>query len=281
VFLERFLAIFQTEWDVLEQTIAESERYFDPDAVPEGPFLEYLARQWLALSLEGDWTGPQKRRLVSAVPKIYPHRGRPDALRDFLSVYLANIAGLETADVRSMGFPVIVEGFREREYLYASAGDASALGHGAPLWSATVKRRLQLGVYSTEGEAELVSVGDPEHDVFNQYAHRFRVYMPAAWVRTSSQEGMIRRALDAEKPAHTQYDLCLVDACFRLDAQSTIGLDTIIGEATACELACAACTSAAPSLPPAGRLGYDTVLGTAGDPVAGAFGIAGKDTVLA
>jgi phage tail-like protein len=284
VFLERFLAIFQTEWDALERTIVESERYFDPDAVPEGPFMEYLARQWLALSLEGDWSGQQKRRLLSAIPKIYPRRGRPDGLRDFLAVYLANVAGIETADVQSMGFPVIVEGFRERDYLFvsadASADDTSALGHGAPLWSASVKRRLQLGVYATEGEVELVSVGDPEHDLFNQYAHRFRVYMPAAWVRTSSQENTIRRALEAEKPAHTQYELCLVDAHFSVGAQSTIGLDTIIGDSPVLELACAAGTAAAPSLPPSGRLGYDAVLGPASDAGAGEFSITGKDTVL-
>ena len=280
VFLERFLSIFQTEWDALDRTITDSERYFDPDAVPEGPFLEYLANQWLALSLEGDWSSAQKRRLVSAIPKIYPHRGQHDGLRDLLAVYLANVAEIETAEVQSMDFPVIVEGFRERDYLFVSGGDAAALGHGAPLWSASVKRRLQLGVYSTEGEAELVSVGDPEHDIFNQYAHRFRVYMPAAWVRTSSQEKMIRRALDAEKPAHTQYDLCLVDARLRVGAQSIVGLDTIIGKPPEFELACVAGTSPAPSLPPTGRLGYDTLLGPASGAGAGEFSVAGKDTVL-
>jgi phage tail-like protein len=260
IFLERFLSIFQTEWDELERTIDESERYFDPDAVPEGPFMDYLAQQWLALSLEGDWSAAQKRRLLSAIPKIYPQRGQLGGLRDLVSVYLANMAGVETADVRSMDFPVIVEGFREREYLFASAGEASALGHGASLWSASVKRRLQLGVYSTEGEAELVSVGDPVHDMFNQYAHRFHIYVPAAWVRDASAEIMLRRALNAEKPAHTQYDLCLVEARFRVEAQSTIGLDTIIGEVPVFGLGCVACSSRAPSLPPTSRLGYDTVL---------------------
>jgi phage tail-like protein len=284
VFLERFLAIFQTEWDSLEKTIAESERYFDPDAVPEGPFLDYLARQWLALSLEGDWTAAQKRRLVSAIPKIYPHRGQPQALRDLLSVYLANLSGLETADVRSLGFPVIVEGFREREFLFASADRASALGHGAPMWSASVKRRLQLDVYATEGETELVSVGDPTHDVFTEFAHKFRVYLPAAWVGTASGEAMIRRALDAEKPAHTEYDLCLVEPRFRVGAQSTIGVDTIVGDAPVWELGRAACVPAPPSLPPVGRLGYDTVLAgpqTPGGAELAPGTTAGKDTVLA
>ena len=84
LFLAHFLSIFQSQWDALDQKIEHVEKYFDPDAVPTGPFLKYLARQWLALPLEGEWTDEQNRRLISAVPKIYPRRGQPSALRDYL-----------------------------------------------------------------------------------------------------------------------------------------------------------------------------------------------------
>ncbi len=239
LFLERFLAMFQTEWDGVDREIDTMERFFDPDAVPAGEFLDFLASRWLALPLEGTWDYTQKRRLLSAAPKIYPHRGQLQGLRDFLAVYLANMAGLETEDVRQMELPVIVEGFRERELLFGKA----------PLWSASVTRRLQLGVYSTEGEAAMVSVGDPEHDVFAQYAHKFRVYVPASWVHSEDDERMIRRAIEAEKPAHTQYELCLIAPRFRIGAQSTIGFDTVIGAAPSLRLGNA-------------RLGYDAVLST-------------------
>lgn len=272
VFLERFLSIFQTEWDELDHSIDEIERFFDPDAVPEGPFMQYLAERWLALPLEGNWNAKQKRRLLSAAPKIYPHRGQLAGLRDFISVYLANMSGLETEDVRALGFPVIVEGFRERQHLFTTSDQASRLGDAAPLWSASVTRRLQLGVFAREGEVALVSTGDPEHDLFAQYAHRFSLAVPAAWVRTADGERMIRRAIEAEKPAQTQYDLCLVEPRFRLGAQSTIGIDTIIGAAPALRLGCDSCTDVAPSLPPMGRLGYDSVLSS---------DAAGRDSVLA
>jgi phage tail-like protein len=263
LFLDRFLGIFGTELEKMDHTIDTSERYFDPDAVPAGRFLEYLARQWLGLPLENTWSDEQKRRLLSAVPKTYPHRGQLVGLRDFLAVYLANIAGTDTTSVQSAGFPMIVEGFRERQHLFASDDDASRLGHGAPLWSPAIIRRLQLGVYSREGEVELVSAGDPDHDVFDYYAHRFRIFVPAGWIRTGADERMLRRAIDAEKPAQTRYDLCLVEPRFRVEAQSTIGLDTFIGEAPVTRLGCA-CRDLPPSLPPSGRLGYDTVLGTSG-----------------
>ncbi|MEA2464337.1 MAG: hypothetical protein QOJ98_2084, partial [Acidobacteriota bacterium] len=193
VFLERYLAIFQTEWDALERVIDESERFFDPDAVPGGAMLEQLAAQWLALPLEAGWTDEQKRRLVSAVPKIYPHRGKLRGLSEFLAVYLANLSGLSTEDVKRLGFPAIVEGFRERELSFAGS---SRLGSGAPLWSAAVARRLQLGVFAREGEVELVSTGDPVRDPFAKYAHRFRVFVPSAWVGDAASERMLRRAIE-------------------------------------------------------------------------------------
>lgn len=263
LFLERFLAIFQTEWDAIEREVDGVERYFDPDAVPEGPFLDHLAKQWLALPLEGDWKPEQKRRLLAAAPKIYPHRGKLSGLRDLLAVYLANIADLETDDVKRSGFPVIVEGFREREHIFLAAGEAGRLGQAASLWSASVIRRLQVGVFCREGEVELVSTGDPERDIFHRYAHRFRVFVPASWVRTADDERTLRRAIEAEKPAQTDYDLCLLQPTFRVGVQSTVDVDTIIGATPVTALGCMSDADPPPGARRSGRLGLDTVLTSA------------------
>ncbi|HEX7317553.1 MAG TPA: phage tail protein [Pyrinomonadaceae bacterium] len=260
IFLEHFLSIFQTEWDGMDRELAEVEKHFDPDAVPAGPFLEHLARQWLALPLEGDWTAEQKRRLLAAAPQLYPHRGQLAGLRGLVAVYLANLAGMETSDVSRLGFPVIVEGFREREHLFLAAAETARLNQGGALWSASVKRRLQLGVYAQEGEVELVSTGDPERDVFHEYAHSFRVFVPAGWVRTAADERMLRRAIEAEKPAQTRYELCLVEPAFRVGVQSTVEVDTILGETPATALGRGHDPGAAPSRRARGRLGLDTVL---------------------
>ncbi len=260
VFLEHFLAIFQTEWDRLDQTVAEVQRYFDPDAVPAGPFLNYLAKQWLGLTLEKTWTAEQKRRYIAAAPKIFPERGKLSGLRTLIAVYLANFTGMQTADVLATGFPVISEAFRDRQFLFTDQKAASRLGDGAPLWSDAIAGRLQLGVYSQVGEAVLVSTGDPPHDVFNQTAHKFCVSFPAGWLPSSDHETMLRRAIDSDKPAHTGYDLNLVGARFRVGHQSTIGVDTIIGGLPAAHLGCRAGQDLPASLPPFGRLGYDTVL---------------------
>jgi hypothetical protein len=116
----------------------------------------------------------------------------------------------------------------------------------------------------------LVSTGDPEHDMFDEYAHRFRVLIPAAWVRTVDNERQIRGAINLEKPAHTQFDLYLVEAGLSIGTKSTIGLDTIIGDYPRIRLASIEEEGGRPSfLPASPRLGYDTILAEATKPMAG------------
>lgn len=144
-----------------------------------------------------------------------------------------------------------------------STAGVDRLGAGPPLWSPSAVGRLQLGGYATVGQAQLVSVGDPEHDLFGAYAHRFSVFVPAACVPDLAAERMVRRALDREKPAHTRYELCLVEPRLRVGVQSTVGVDTIVGAYPATRLADAgadAGAGASSSRAPSGRLGFDTLL---------------------
>jgi hypothetical protein len=158
-------------------------------------------------------------------------------------------------------YPLIIEGFRERARLMFAARDGARLGSSAPLWGPGQVGRLQLGVFAREGEVRLVSVDDPERDLFQEYAHRFRVFIPAAWVRSASQERQVRRAIEAEKPAHSCYDLYLVEPRYRVGLQSTVGIDTIIGAYPQTRLARADDPDVPPTQVPRGILGYDTVLG--------------------
>jgi hypothetical protein len=228
--------------------------------------MEYLAA-WLALPLEGTWTGAEKRRLLEAVPKIYPRIGTPEGLCEYLRIYLQNITHGAAAGLDS--YPQVVEGFCERDHLMLSipeVGRLGRLGHGAPLWSPAAVGRLQLGVYATEGEVKLVSTGDPERDIFHEYAHRFRVFVPSAWINTADDERMFRRSVADAKPAHTAYDLVLVEPRFRIGLQSTVGLDTIIGDYPAVRLGRPDAPELPPSRAPRGLLGIDTILAGADAP---------------
>ncbi len=282
-FLERFLSIAQTEWDQLDRRIENVAAMFDPRAVPEGELLEYLA-SWLALPLEGVWSGEQKRRMLEAAPAIYTHRGTCRGISEILAIYLSNSTGI--APGAQLGYPVLIEGHRERQHLQL-ARRAGELAPGRRLWGRELVGRLQLGVYAREGEARLVSTGDPERDLFHEYAHRFRVFVPAAWVRHGEDEQRLRRALDVEKPAHAGYELCLVEPRFRIGRQSTLGLDSVVGAIPRASLYCPHHdVDPAPSLAPRFRLGYDTVLACRPSPNPGPpplpapRGVLGQDAVL-
>lgn len=274
-FLERYLSLFQTEWEQLGKAIDTTTALFDPAAVPDR-FLDYIA-SWLALPLEGRWNTAQKRAMLQAAPRFYPLRGTAAGLRLYLQVYLQNMTG---NTIKQLGeYPVLVEGFRQRQRVMLRGEDGPRLDQQALLWGPAQVGRLQLGVFATEGEVRLVATENPERDLFTEYAHRFRVYVPSVWIRTAKDEQMLRRAIQAEKPAQTAYDLCLVEPRIQVGIQSTVGINMIIGEYPVARLPLATCGDAAtagsedvpPSREPRGRLGYDTILAGCVQPAGAVF----------
>lgn len=256
-FLERFLSIFQTEWDSLEQTVADRHRYTSLTGVPNGQFLSYLA-SWLGLPLEGSWDEDQKRALLRAAPDIYPIRGTIEGLRKYVSIYLQNINDLGPDELHD--FPMFIEGYRERNHPTLGDAGGTSLGAGRSLWSRDVTGRLQLGVNARADEGRLIGAGAAELDIFEHYAHRFRVFIPSAWVVTDDAEALVRKALDEEKPAHTQYELCLFESKFQIGMQSTLGFDTVIGDLPTIHLGAAGDGCATSGNRAGNRLGHDTIL---------------------
>src|SRR5262249_48853158 len=112
--------------------------------------------------------------------------------------------------------------------------------------------------------------GEP---LFSETAHLFTVVVAAAQVPEESQRNALRDIIEAEKPAHTDFNLCFVDARMRVGLQSRIGVDSIVaGHAEPMELNDAA-------------LGYDSYLAADEDEgqsdSVGARARIGRDTVIA
>jgi phage tail-like protein len=261
-FLDRFLSIAQATWSSIEREVETFERFLDPDSVPPDA-MAYLAG-WLDVRLEGTWDAEQNRKLLQAMPALRDKWGTTEGVVAWLRVYLANLGHVTVEDLERAGIPGIVESFVERRRLMLSRADTARLGAAEGLWSASVERRFQLGVFEREGEVELVSDRHPETDLFRHYAHSFRVFVPATWIRTAADEALIRRALELQKPAHTTYELVLVEPRFLIGEQSTLDLDTVIGAPAPASLACAT-EDTAPASPLSRRLGFDTTLGCAAD----------------
>jgi hypothetical protein len=256
-FLERFLAVFQFEWDRLEDEAATVARLFDPGAAPPRE-LDRLAG-WLGVAFPPGASEADKRRLLAGVPDALfappkpdpgdptrvlpggPRRGTPASLRKYLAAVLPGVAW--PAELGAPVFPLVIDGFRERDHrtLFGSpetdpagglpaADDDPDVGRaGRPLWGPDEVGRFQLGVSSRLDEGRLVPAGKPELDAFAARAHRFRVVLPAAWVDTPDKVAAVRRAIEEEAPAHTAFTLDLVRPGVRVGVQSTVGVDTILG----------------------------------------------------
>jgi phage tail-like protein len=67
--------------------------------------------------------------------------------------------------------------------------------------------------------------GEPLSD---DYAHLFTVYVPASQVSTKAQRQALLDLIEAEKPAHSDYILCLVEPTMRVGIQSRLGIDSIV-----------------------------------------------------
>lgn len=101
-FLERYLSLFATFMEDMDETIAGIARYFDPDAT-DGPYLRWLA-SWLGLSPDEHWTEQQLRLWMREAPGLYRFRGTRAAISRMVEIYTGEA-------------PMIIEHFQIRHLL--------------------------------------------------------------------------------------------------------------------------------------------------------------------
>lgn len=103
LFLERFLAIFQTMYEEVNQEIKEVPYLMDLDGTDK-KFLEWMAK-WLDIAECYMWSEEQLRTLLKNALKLYKIRGTRKAVSEFVKIYCG---GEE---------PYIVENFQVRNKL--------------------------------------------------------------------------------------------------------------------------------------------------------------------
>jgi phage tail-like protein len=192
LFLERYLTLFERVLTGIEESYEEVSRLLNLDATtPE--WLSWLA-SWLGLALDPSWPLDRRRQLLGNALALYRLRGTPEGLSRYVEIY-------------SGSRPELMEGFRTR------ARPAGVLGQSWVLGCVPVG----------DGSACLPGARSGG-------AHRFRLY---AYVddgcAKEKVEAAVRAIVDANKPAHTDYDLCIVRPDARVGLQSTVGLDLVVG----------------------------------------------------
>ena len=232
VFLDRFLAIFQTSFDGLDERIDRLPRLFNPASVEE-KYLPWLAA-WLALPLAPEWPAAKKRAMLASAFSDYQRRGTPAGLEKVIRDY----AGVDNA--------LVVEHFKLRRAFFEGE-----LCNGRRLWSRSFERRLQLEAYSRLGYFRLVDKPEPDIEALNWGAHRFTVFFHANALDVDVTRRRVMRVVEAAKPAHTEAVYCPVFARLRVGVQSTLGVDSAVGgveQLVLCKVA---------------TLGYDSILACA------------------
>jgi phage tail-like protein len=78
------------------------------------------------------------------------------------------------------------------------------------------------------GQSQPLAAKEYGAPLFNEMAHLFTASVPAATFPTPSTREQLRSVIEQEKPAHTDYHLCFVDARMRVGFQARIGIDSIV-----------------------------------------------------
>ena len=81
------------------------------------------------------------------------------------------------------------------------------------------------------GEGRPQAAEDFGAPLADDYAHLFTVVVAAAQVPFESQRQALRDLIEAERPAHTDFSLCLVEPRMRVGVQARLGIDSIVAGA--------------------------------------------------
>jgi phage tail-like protein len=213
-FLDRFLSVFQTTFDGLDNKLDNLWQIFDPLVTPD-TFLPWLAA-WIAFPLDPTASPAVQRQLLKNAFAAYTARG--------------TVAGLQKMiqDWTSVQNIRILEHFRLRNWTFLPF--SSGLNEGNRLWSRNFYARLQVGVNSQIGAFRLPNSPQPAADPYDWGANQFSVLFPANPYTVSDTSAEIQKILNREKPAYTESFLCPIYPRLRVGVQATLGIDAYVGE---------------------------------------------------
>ncbi len=256
-FLRRFLPLFESVLNDLEECIISIPRYFDPEAAPD-EFLPWLG-DWLALSYDENWNSTQLRQLIQKAPHLYRHRGTRHGIEEVINLYTGGdefSQGLETSVMACMP----AGGCRD-EYLQF-AGQPMIILENNILWHAGSICPCR---ECTGKECEC-------KDTVKECA--FRDYEPFCFCVLlkpfsvpQDKHKTVERIVRTEKPAHTEGHVKFLEPWFHLCGFTFLGINTmlsepafVLGESALARDTVAADREGSGQVNVRSRLGDDTVL---------------------
>jgi phage tail-like protein len=213
-FLERFLSIEQSVLSGIEQDIEDLPRLFDPRSSPAGDPPSWLGwlSGWLTFILDEQWAEAEARQNLAQAFDLYRLRGTIEGLRRYLFLYAGVNAIIEEP---------------ARETTIWSLGQTGLLGFSTML----APGPLQGAVLNTSATADASHLTTGQRlgaALFEDVAHRFCVSIYCAELTSPGALDTVRAVLDREKPAHTTYELCVLEPSMRVGVQARVGIDAIV-----------------------------------------------------
>jgi phage tail-like protein len=230
-FLQRYLAMFDGMLHDLDVSSRCRDVLVDPHGTPPEA-LAWLA-SFLGLVLDDRWAEASRRQLVAEIVWLYRRRGTLWALGRYIEIFLAGDRA--TDEDAAIVSPVILEHFRLR-------GIGGALLGGDPELSSRSVLGAGFRVGGRVGElgGAPLDLDADETSPFASRAHRFTVLIPRSL--SGEEDAAVRRIIDTERPAHTIFDLCTVDAGMRVGRGLHLGISSIVGPSGGFEFAIAGST---------------------------------------
>jgi phage tail-like protein len=216
--LDRLLYLYQGFYDDIEGRIALLRRYFDPRVTPTA-WLRWLAG-WLALDVDARWEEDKVRETIGLAMELYARRGTLRGLRNALltfgGVWTHIEQPIQFADWWSLVDGAQPDGACAPSYLGLTTRLAPVEADGAVLGTTAV----------LEG-SHVIGAEHFGESLFQNVAHQFTVRVYGGQLRGEQLE-RVRQVVDREKPAHTIYDLCVIEPMFRVGFQAVLGVDTVV-----------------------------------------------------
>ena len=223
-FLDQFLSLFESFFRETEADIAHLGHLFDPEAVPVA-WLSWLAN-WLALDLDEKWSEAQKREAIATAFVQYAQRGTVRGLRESLRLYAGVEAHIEEPITQTDWWLL-----PEDEAPTETAVEGALLGFTTMLAPVEADGAV-VGTTAVFDQAHLITQNEFGAPLFENLAHQFSVQLYRGQVQQPQDLQKVQAIIDAEKPAHTTYQLSVIEPQMRVGLQARLGIDTIVAGPT-------------------------------------------------
>ena len=244
-FLLRFLSMFETLFDDVEERIVDLSVLFDPESTPKD-MLPWLAG-WLAVELNEDWSEQRQRETIAGAFEFYGRRGTAAGLREALRVLggvnaiieepilnaawwslpaQSNPCGCKPAAESACGCGCGGGARPGKESAWQSTAN-SVLGVTTMLVSASPQGAV-LGSSATLDHSHLITNEEFGAPLFSEVAHQFNVQIYRTQLHCPETLPRVHAIIDREKPAHTEYHLCVIEPRMRVGFQARVGKDAVV-----------------------------------------------------